>query len=279
MRTEEFLDFDTKLSTINRNFAHGLFLSEQFLVDNDELIKSEPETLTSDIFKSNRYRTKFNYKLKNIPNEIIDYQKAAFESFFVFMYSTYELYTENLFHFVGKVLGRTLRKIRNASYLDSIFINHGTLLSSHLNQEDIDTLDYIRLRRNCLVHADGKPSSGLITLITTKGSNLNTYWKTTKIKLNVIDFSSTKIEEFNEREIIDTIMLLRDIVRRIDYAVLSLLNKEDLIDFILISFKIDFRNDIANKPRAVIEKKFITVVKMKLNIDKKDINFARIVFK
>lgn len=49
MRTEEFKDFDTKLSTINKNFSHGLFLSEQFLIDNTQLIAESGEALSDAI--------------------------------------------------------------------------------------------------------------------------------------------------------------------------------------------------------------------------------------
>jgi hypothetical protein len=75
MRTEEFKDFDTKLSTTNKNFSHGLFLSEQFLIDNAQLIAERGEALSRDIYTSNRYREKFNYRLKSLQRRLKSIKK------------------------------------------------------------------------------------------------------------------------------------------------------------------------------------------------------------
>ncbi len=209
MRTEEFRDFDRKLSTINKNFSHGLFLSEQFLIDNAQKIVDSGEAFSRDEYTRNSYREKFNYRLKSLPDEIKEYQKASFISFYVFMYSAFELYIEELAEFVKNILPTDLHKSNKENVLEAIFRSLGTNINQHLNKSEIDTMDYIRLRRNCLIHADGKPSPKLLNLMHTNGQQLNEYWKSTRVQLNIIDFTAIDIRQFEEREIIDSILILR----------------------------------------------------------------------
>jgi len=278
MRTEEFRDFERKLSAINRNFSHGLFLSEQFLIDNAQLIANNAEALSKDVYANNRYREKFNYRLKNIPDEINHYQKASFISFYVFIYSAFELYTKDLATLVSNILLTHLKKPKQTSTLEAIFLTLGTVISKHLNISEIDTLKYIRLRRNCLVHADGQPSPPLLHLVDTKGHQLKGYWQSSRIQLNIIDFSASDIWQFDEREIIDSIMLLRELSKRIDQAVLSHLRREDILAYILRDFQADFAKDIKSKPRNRLESMFASIAKRRFNIDRNDLNFATLVF-
>src|SRR5947209_4588789 len=142
MRTEEFKDFDTKLSTINKNFSHGLFLSEQFLIDNAQLIAGSGEALSRDVYIGNKYREKFNYRLKSLPEEIKEYQKASFISFYVFMYSAFELYIEDLATLLNNILPTGLHKSDRENFLDAIFRSLGTHSNQYLNQSETDTMDY-----------------------------------------------------------------------------------------------------------------------------------------
>jgi hypothetical protein len=146
MRTEKFRDFDRKLSTINKNFSHGLFLSEQFLVDNAQLIADSGEAFSRDIYTNNSYREKFNYRLASLPEHIKEYQKASFISFYVFIYSAFDLYIEDLAKLMHLILPTVWHKSDKENFLNALF--------RYLNQSEIDTLDYVRLRRNCLVHGN-----------------------------------------------------------------------------------------------------------------------------
>lgn len=278
MRTEEFKDFDTKLSTINKNFSHGLFLTEQFLIDNAQLIAENDEALSGDVYTSNRYREKFNYRLKSLPEEIKEYQKASFISFYVFMYSAFELYIEDLATLVANFLPTGLHKSDKENFLDAIFRSLGTNSNQYLNTNETDTSDYIRLRRNCLVHADGRPSAKLLTLMKTRGQQLNRYWQGTQVQLNVIDFSAINIGQFEAREIIDAILILRTLAKKIDQAVLSRLRVDDILAYILREFQRDFAKDIKSKPRRRLENMFASIAKRRFNIERNDINFAALIF-
>ena len=278
MRTEEFRDFDRKLSTINKNFSHGLFLSEQFLIDNAQLIANSGEAFSRDVYTSNSHREKFNYRLKSLPDELKEYQKASFISFYVFMYSAFELYIEDLATFVKNIFPTDLHKSDRENFLEAIFRSMGTNINHYLNTSEIDTMDYIRLRRNCLIHADGRPSPKLLKLMNTKGQQLNRYWKSTRVQLNIIDFSAIEIGQFEEREIIDGILILRELAKKIDQAVLSRFRKEDILAYILRDFQKDFAEDIKSKPRRRLENMFASIAKRKFNIDRNDINFAVLIF-
>jgi hypothetical protein len=139
-------------------------------------------------------------------------------------------------------------------------------------------MDYIRLRRNCLVHADGRPSSKLLTLIKTNGQQLNRYWQGTSVQLNIIDFSACDIGQFEEREIIDGILILRTLTKKIDQAVLTRLRKDDILAYILRDFQRDFAEAIKSKLRRRLENMFASIAKRRFNIDRNDINFAALIF-
>jgi hypothetical protein len=151
-------------------------------------------------------------------------------------------------------------------------------INQHLNKSEIDTMKYIRLRRNRLIHADGQPSPTLLILMNTEGQQLNEYWKSTGVQLNIIDFSAIDIGQFEEREIIDSILILRELAKKIDQAVLSRLRKEDILAYILRDFQKDFAEDIKSKPRRRLENMFASMAKRRFNIDRNDINFAVLSF-
>jgi len=274
MRTEDFKDFETRLSTINKLFSHSLFLSEQFLIDNSEIIRNYPETLSGDIYAYNVHSKNFNYKLRHVPNVINEFQSLSFISFYIFIYSTFESYVESLYQLVRAIRPKE-RWVRpeDTPTLDVIFLYLDSGIASHLGSKERDTLKYIRLRRNCLVHADGKPSSRLSDLIGTKGRTLNEFWRGLIPRLSTIDFSSGEINQFRPREIIDIILILRTIAKRIDQEVLTLLKKEAILEFILSDFKVTFAKEIKGNSRDRVENMFAAVAKRKFNVEKKDIDF------
>jgi hypothetical protein len=255
-----------------------LFLSEQFLIDNAQLIAGSGKALSRDVYTSNRYREKFNYRLQSLPEEIKEYQRASFIGFYVFMYSAFELYIEDLATLVANILPSGLHKSDKESFLDAIFRSLGTHSNQYLNKSETDTMDYIRLRRNCLVHAEGRPSSKLLTLIKTNGQQLNRYWQGTPVQLNIIDFSACDIGQFEEREIIDGILILRTLAKKIDQAVLSRLRIDDILAYILRDFQRDFAEAIKSKPRRRLENMFASITKRRFNIERNNINFAALIF-
>jgi hypothetical protein len=274
MRTEELRDFDKRLSAINKNFAHSLFLSEQFVIDNSELISSNPEALSGKVYTNNPYSKSFNYRLKDIPEAINDYRDSAFTSFYLTIYSTFDLYVENLFTLVSAILPKSWRRPDNTPTLYAIFLYLGSIITNHIDQNELETLDYIRWRRNSLVHADGKPSPSLSGVIKNKGRKLNLYWQNAGIKLTAVDFASKRIDQFHSREIVDIIQLLRAVAKKIDQEALTLLKKANILDYILRDFKVDFAKEINERPRARVENIFAAIAKRKFDIDKKDINFV-----
>ncbi len=113
----------------------------------------------------------------------------------------------------------------------------------------------------------------------TNGQQLNEYWKSTQVLLNIIDFTAIDIGQFEEREIIDSILILRELAKKIDQAVLSRLRKEDILAYIMQDFQKDFAAAIKSKPRMRLENKFASIAKRRFNIDRNDINFAVLSFK
>lgn len=281
MRTEEFRDFDNRVSTINRNFSHSVFLSEQFLIDNTETIRSNPEGLSGKLYASNPYSKHFNYKLGAVSEVIEDYKRTSFIGTYILIYSTFESYTESLFTLVKAITNKRWNRPNDKSTLEAIYLYLNSDVANHLDrgQNEINTLDYIRLRRNSLIHADGKPSHKLAKLIKDNGQALDSYWQGELGKVNSADlFSSMQIDRFRFWEIIDIMRIVRAMAKKIDGQVLTLLKKEDIIAYILRDFQETFAKDIKRKSKVRLQNMFAAVAKRKFDIDEKDIDFTNLNF-
>jgi hypothetical protein len=250
MRTQLLRDTERKISSINRQVTHAFFIGEQFLIDNSAILAEAPDGLTSVRYSANTYKNKFNYRLNQINDVYKEYRVFLLTSSFVFS---------------------------NTLLLESLFLCLNSTMPANFNQKEIDTLDYIRWRRNCLVHAEGTLRKSLISLIKNKGKNLNTFWREI-LDVNSIDFSSTSVEKFHESEFIDITRILRYLTAEIDSKVLNLLSHNDIVSFALSEFINLFADKINNRTQSRLETMFSNFIQRKFDIQRKDLDFSKITF-
>ena len=105
--------------------------------------------------------------------------------------------------------------------------------------DEIDTLDYFRLRRNKIIHQSGDIQKKLKDIIEKKGLFLNKFWDNNKVVLKDLDFSSLSVTKLSELEIIDVIRIIRRICFKIDETVLSRIPRDVIIQYVLTNFKKD----------------------------------------
>jgi hypothetical protein len=91
------------------------------------------------------------------------------------------------------------------------------------------TLSYIRQRRNHFIHLGSSLTQTLTNLIQNQGSALNRYWRPT---IRELDFTSTTVTYFGERESIDLLMLLRIVIQRLDRHLASQLPPGGVIELV-----------------------------------------------
>ncbi|MDA0245960.1 MAG: hypothetical protein OT477_21315 [Chloroflexi bacterium] len=272
MRTELLREAEKKISSINRQVTHALFIGEQFMSDNSSILANSPDQLTSSVYGENPYKDKFNYRLNKVSEVYKEYNSFVLISSFVFSYSVFEIYQEGLLSLIGEIKGSPKSKT-----LDDLFHYYGSSTATHFSPEERDTMNYIRWRRNCLVHAEGSPNTLLQTMIRSKGRSLNSFWLRT-LDVTSINFSSVSVEKITENEFIDLIRILRYFIGKIDSEALSLLSQNDVVVFSLSEFKTRFAKKIKNRNKSRIETMFLNFIQRKFDIHKEDLDFENINF-
>jgi hypothetical protein len=260
------------------HLTHALFIGEQFLVDNSSILDQEPESFTSTIYTANKYNRKFNYRLKRIREIYGEYQSFLLVSSYVFAYSVFDLYQEDVFNLVGEIRGAKCKELQDTSLLESLFTCLGSTSLKHFDKNEIDTMNYIRWRRNCLIHAEGKPSASLVSLIKNEGPKINKFWQGQGVDLQSLDFSSKSVESFSESELIAILVIMRNLAAKIDQQVLGLLKLDDVVSFAVSEFKKLFADKIKQRTKSRVENMFANFIRMKFDISKKDLDFSKITF-
>lgn len=285
MRTFLLRELDKQLFRINRGLSHTLFISEQFLIDQSALIAKQPDLQSSDAFKKNAYSQAFNYKLSEIALVIKDFQEFSSRSFYTFLYSAFELYVTELLRLTSELTKLPLPNKKKLSAqgevnkaLEETFLLLGLDYLKELDQHQRNTIDYIRWRRNGIVHAEGKVPPELVKLIISEGVNIDSYWAITKVKPRTLSFATTPSQTFSPNEIIELIRVVRELSEVIDKRVLAAVNTTDIIDYVLSEFRKDHKLDIRGKPRARVENIFGVYMNRKFGLDKRVINMSLIAF-
>ncbi|MDT0295874.1 hypothetical protein ACFQ3R_14705 [Mesonia ostreae] len=243
MKTEQLKEFYESLSELNNGFTHYTFVWNQFNIDYLAIIESEPETQTNDYFLDNPYKRKHNIKFKELENEHTKTNTTLVNGMYVLIYAHFESYLKNMLDFAKTIDSNilTLEEKSDSFGEDSIVVdkvlNRIGINKVELENELIDTLDYLRLKRNKLIHTNSNNISGTISeLIKNKGKQLNDFWnENLPSSLQGIEF--TDKENFTEITfsiVIDTINTLRRIALEINDIIIKKLSKESILNKVVI---------------------------------------------
>lgn len=244
MKTEPLKEFYQTLSELNNSFTHYTFVWNQFNIDYLEILESQPETLTKDYFQNNPYKRKHNVKFKVFENEHRKTDTTLINGIFVLLFSNFEEFLKSQLQFAQLVNSN----IKSYDEKSSDFEDDSIVYDKVLNRIDVskenfpeeinDTLDYLRLKRNKLVHSNSKNISGTSSnLIKSKGEKLNAFWNS-KLPSDLQGMDFNNKENFNILNftiIIDTINILRGIASEINNAFVSKLSIENIVENFIIS--------------------------------------------
>ncbi|MCX6233764.1 MAG: hypothetical protein NT175_03455 [Bacteroidetes bacterium] len=280
MKTRELRDFYRILSELNNSFTHYSFVWNQFCIDYFEMIDKKPETLTQDYFVSNPFKRKHNIKLKELEKEHAKTDATLIQGIFLLIYSHFESYLKNILDFSQQVdeniksFDKKLEEVESDSLLFDKMLNRLAIDKIDFIAELIDTLDYLRLKRNRLTHQNSvNISNSLNQLIKTKGQRINEFWDS---KLSHprqgIDFANKQnANMLNFSIIIDSINILRRIVLEIDSKIVSKLTTRKIVEKIMIpDFKKEQQSKINhnNQDRIISKFKRYCVLEFGLEPDK-----------
>lgn len=265
MKTKELRNFHKVLSELNNSFTHYSFVWNQFSLDYSETLNKNPETLTKDYFENNPFKRTHNIKFGELGKEHSKTNESLIQGIFLLIYTHFESYLKDLLLFSRKVndkiepLESKLEGVENDFILiDKVF---NRIEPNKLYPELIITLDYIRLKRNRLIHSNAENiSNSLNQLIKFEGEPLNKYWNSIlPSKLQGIDFNNKKnANELSFSVIIDLINIFRGISNEIDKVVTEKLTKNSITETEIIPrFKVATAKKIKGLKTERVVSKFM----------------------
>ena len=243
MKTTELKYFYKTLSELNNSFTHYSLVWNQFGLDYAETLKNNPDTLTKDYFTANPYKRKHNIKFGELEAEHNKTHETLIRGIFLLIYTYFEGYLKDLILFSIKV-DNTIKPLENKLenieddflLIDKVF-NRIVVDKKLFSSKALLTLDYIRLKRNRLIHNNAENiSKSLNGIIKSSGNELNSYWNgLLPSKLQGIDFSdkeNANIMTFSV--IIDTINIFRGVSLEVDKLITDKLTDIAIVEKIVI---------------------------------------------
>jgi|GEM_PF-1166295 len=243
MKTVELRDFHKAISELNNSFTHYSFVWNQFSIDYAQILGKNPDALTKDIFNGNPFKRKHNIKFSELGNEHSKTDESLIQGIFLLIYTHFESYLKNILLFAktaDNTIGSLESKIEDEEndfmLIDKVFNRIGVnkiLLQSELRF----TLDYLRLKRNRLIHSNSENiSKSLNDLIKPEGGNLNKYWNSRlPSELQGIDFKNKdNVNKLTFNVVIDVINIFRGISNEIDKIVTEKLTANLIIKTVII---------------------------------------------
>lgn len=243
MRTSEIKAFYVSLSELNNSFTHYSLVWNQFGLDYVDIFGEKPDMLTKDLFTNNPYRKKHNIRIGELQSEHSKTHEILIKGIFLLIYTQYEKYLKDLLSFAIKVddsiqtFESKLDGIDEDSLLIDKLFNRVSIDKSLMPLQSLLTLDYVRLKRNRLIHSNSETiSNSLNRLMTTYGQDLNEYWnRLLPSNLQGIDFSDKgNANTLNFSIVIDTINIFRKVTLEIDNLVTDRLTSIEIVEKIVI---------------------------------------------
>jgi hypothetical protein len=245
MKTNQLRVLLQELSHLNNSFTHYFFVWTQFNSDYNQLIADNNSKLTSDIFKENGFAKKHNIELSKLSEEHSKTNDTLLNGIFALEYSAFENYLNDIYS-LAKNIDDSLPelnqgKFENDDVLIRKMINRLKIDQNELEEEYLLTLDYLRLKRNRLIHqSSSNISRSLRDIINNSGQELNIFWNGKLPKqLQGIDFTSNEnADQITFNILIDTLNIIRGIANYVDNVVLSTFKLSDfLTKEVLVEFK------------------------------------------
>ena len=272
-------DFQTNLSDINKYLSYYVFISSQFLQQNADIIKSNPDKLTSEIFAENILSNQFDVKLNLLQSHTLDTDKFVLDS--LFLYCIFELdnyfketykniqKVEHFFNENGKVLDNFANKIielTNFESLKKVTENLGISTDDSFTEQDYLTLDYFRLRRNTIAHRniELRFNGSMKFFIEQNGTKLNEYWNKSDTVVRHLDFTSNNLQFENKDCVVDVINILRDTTPKLEAKVILRIIDEEWVEYLFSQFKKEVKAYDINVEARFINS-FNTFTAIKLN--------------
>ncbi|MFA1710252.1 hypothetical protein ACDX66_00885 [Peribacillus frigoritolerans] len=266
----------SNISQINNNLSFYLFIMEGFEKESIELMQNNPELFLKELYSDNRHSEALNIKGAEFSTHSNVYKNELYKNIYINLYSYMDFYFDSILSLVRKVLtfegaNTQIKKEQELSTLQKI-IKLLKMTTNDINDFNnlLNTYDYVRFRRNCLMHNAGESTKSLNNIIKTQGNDLTKYWESkllrkkdsvvedaskTKTKFNLeYNFFENEISEFTSNEMIALFNVFRKLSTLWDNIIISETVKKHKKGFLLYCIS-ELNNSLKEKNKVGVKSK------------------------
>jgi hypothetical protein len=229
MKTPLRKKYIDRLASLNDQLCFFQFNRNELNKRLNEFGENAGALYTPDLFAQNVMAPRINVRINELPKFQELNQKYTFGAYFSTSYEVFSNYLIDSLELLKQFNSSTF-VLTNDNQLEEKYTL--TLASSGCTvpaRELIDTIKYIRLRRNLITHIAESISTQLEGHILAQGLALNTYWRSA---ITYLDFQNPNVINFEEGETIDLLKLLRIIVETFDSNLASHLSINGMVTYI-----------------------------------------------
>ncbi|GEC72860.1 hypothetical protein FFL01_23990 [Flavobacterium flevense] len=219
-----------RLASLNDQFCFFQFNRKELDKRLLEFGPNAGDLFTTDLFASNDMAPRIRVKISKLPSFQNLNQTFTFGAYFSTSYEVVSYYLIDSLELLKSINSSTFIATNDTQLEEKYNL---TLESSSIPIIDIsliNTLKYLRLRRNHFTHLYEEIGNPLKSLICDFGSDLNRYWEGS---LSQLDFESYNVLKFDEQETIDMLKLLKIIIEKLDSNLAPHLNHEGIAEYLV----------------------------------------------
>jgi len=291
-RTCILREFQSNLSDINKYLSYYIFISSQFIRQNQKVIQSHPEKQTTEVFLDNPQSKQFDVVLSLLEMHTSSTNKFIFDSIFLYCFFELDNYLKEIYKFIQKiemhyaekdeVLENFTTKIHELESFESLkqVAENLKIDKTIFIDSDYQTFEYFRLRRNTIAHRNiaVRYSGTMKKFIDTNGDFLNSYWNSSTTVVKGLDFSTNNLQFDNKDSIISVINILRDTVPKLEEEILLKITDEEWIEFLYSEFKKEIKAYDLNLETKFV-KSFNKFASLKLNKTFAESLISKVIYK
>jgi hypothetical protein len=221
-------EIEREITSLNDQYYFFLFLEYQFFEELHGLSTTSVNRFTTDVFNRNQYSSKIHVRLRDLPSFRDAHRSASFGAYFATSYEVAASFTDKALEVLREKSRVRLRlPLRGREGPEQFYARVLTSWGYSLPAAElIDTLSFMRHRRNALVHLSRTPNPPYMELARRAGLSLNAFWTRARVQ---IDFATPSTGPLEDRETLGLLKLMRIVIRRLDTHFVSVIDNLGLV--------------------------------------------------
>lgn len=224
-KTPHLATYIDEVAKANDQLCFYMFADAELESKISPVASTRGKELTPAVFPDNPHSQKIRVTIEELSGFRARQRNQTHGMSFSFVVEQLLIYVEKVLTYWANVNEFSIELKSSVPIEEHLAFYHSKHSKKALNPKLIQTIKYLRLRRNNFIHAAKEPSAELVKFLRYDASNLQKYWAEIT-KLPGLNFSSMDVGEFSSDECISLIKLSRICIRDIDVSVAENINVE-----------------------------------------------------